>query len=369
MTMMQANRTRLPAVVETKSERPIYTVEDVGKMAQQVAASQMFGLNQAQAFVLMMLCQSEGIDPIQAVRRYHIIQGRPAMRADAMLAEMLDRGWQVTWQSKSNDHDTAFATFQHTSKCPKAQDVGYSIDEAKRAGLIKDGSGWVKHPAAMLRARVISTAVRMLDPGIIVGIYTPEEAEEDVQTEVRQTRAEVLEQRLEAMAKAPSKTVEVRELVQDGEGKVTAVVSPDPATNVPPPTPIPNDPPKPPEAIGSPAWSEFIDHAVIAANSLVEADCQAEGVKPFKAVTREQVGNHLCNEEIESGRLKEETICAGGKIGGKRMNARVRGVMEEIWKEDSAGFQRRVNEYIGSMIDEACRRVVTLGMAQDTPPE
>ena len=103
--MHPANKTRLPAVIEAPS-REVYTMEDLGKMAQHVAASGMFGLNQSQAFTLMLLCESEGLHPIQAVRRYHIIQGRPTMRADAMLAEMLARGWIVVWADESLDGDT-----------------------------------------------------------------------------------------------------------------------------------------------------------------------------------------------------------------------------------------------------------------------
>ncbi|MCX7689084.1 MAG: hypothetical protein N2045_14060, partial [Fimbriimonadales bacterium] len=50
------------------------------------------------------------------------------------------------------------------------------MEDAKRAGLIgKAGGNWEKYPRAMLRARVVSEGVRTVFPGVIVGLYTPEE--------------------------------------------------------------------------------------------------------------------------------------------------------------------------------------------------
>jgi hypothetical protein len=66
---------------------PLYTVGDVATMARAVADSGLFGMDQAQAMTLMLLAQSEGVDPIQALRRYQVLRGRPGVAADAMLAD------------------------------------------------------------------------------------------------------------------------------------------------------------------------------------------------------------------------------------------------------------------------------------------
>ncbi len=55
------------------------------QMAESVAALISCDVRQGRAMAIQMLC--EGLNPMQLQRRYHWIQGRPSMRADAMRAE------------------------------------------------------------------------------------------------------------------------------------------------------------------------------------------------------------------------------------------------------------------------------------------
>jgi len=139
-----------------------------------VAKSRLFGLDEAQAFTLMLLAQSEGIHPIKAVQRYHVIQGRPAMKADAMLADFQRAGGTVEWLTESDDKEKCEALFKHPKHAPQGQTIRFGLNDAKTAKL--DGKDiWKQYPAAMMRARVISIGIRMLLPGIVAGLYTPEE--------------------------------------------------------------------------------------------------------------------------------------------------------------------------------------------------
>jgi hypothetical protein len=148
---------------------------EMHEMAKLVAASGFFGqMRPEQAVVLMLTAQAEGLHPVDAMRRYHIIQGRPAMRSDAMLAEFQRRGGRVVWHERSDS--VVSATFSHPSggEVP----VKWTLEDAKRAGLLgKQGGNWGNYPRQMLSARVISEGVRTCLPGVVVGIYTPEEAE------------------------------------------------------------------------------------------------------------------------------------------------------------------------------------------------
>ena len=51
----------------------------------------------------------------------------------------------------------------------------FTIEDAKRAGLIKPDSAWLKYPRAMLFSRAISQGARLFCPDAIGGIYTNEE--------------------------------------------------------------------------------------------------------------------------------------------------------------------------------------------------
>ncbi len=149
-----------------------YAVGEIAEMAKSVSRSRLFGLDESQAFTLMMLAESKGLHPIQAVERYHVIKRRPSMKADAMLAEFQRHGGVVEWITY--DTTKCEAIFEAPNvKTPTK--VSWTIDDARKAGLVDKDGMYVKYPRQMLRARVISEGVRMTMPGIILGIYTPEE--------------------------------------------------------------------------------------------------------------------------------------------------------------------------------------------------
>lgn len=150
-----------------------FAVADVQMMAKAAAASGLFGAIKTPeaAFTLMLLAQAEGLHPIQALRRFDIIEGKPAMKADAMLAEFQARGGRVLW--KRNDAEGCEGVFTAPgSEGPVP--VSWTIADAQRAGLAGK-QNWTKYPRQMLRARCISEGIRMTMPGVIVGLYTPEE--------------------------------------------------------------------------------------------------------------------------------------------------------------------------------------------------
>jgi len=150
-----------------------FGIVEVEKIADYVVKSGLFGITRKeQAVALMLLSQAEGLHPMKAIQEYHIIQGRPAMRADAMLARFQQVGGRVEWHELTDTK--ARATFSHPQG--GSVTIEWTIQMAKNAGLFdKAGSNWKRYPRAMLRARTISEGIRTVYPGVIAGIYTPEE--------------------------------------------------------------------------------------------------------------------------------------------------------------------------------------------------
>lgn len=144
---------------------------DMERMATVIAQSGLFGVkNPVQALALMLVAQSEGLHPATAARDYHVIQGRPALKTDAMLARFQAAGGRVQWHDYSDA--VVSATFSHPSG--GSVKIEWTIDRAKTAGLTgKDV--WKQYPRAMLRARVISEGIRTVYPGVLSGMYAPEE--------------------------------------------------------------------------------------------------------------------------------------------------------------------------------------------------
>ncbi len=143
----------------------------IERMARYVARSGLFGVrDEAQAVALLLLARAEGLHPMQAVREYHIIDGRPALRADAMLARFQAAGGRVRWIERTDR--AAEAEFEHPAGGRVR--VRWTLEDAARAGLAQRKT-WKQYPRQMLTARVISEGVRTVYPAVAVGVYTPEE--------------------------------------------------------------------------------------------------------------------------------------------------------------------------------------------------
>ena len=189
---------------------PITAIE---KMGEWIASSGMLGCTKVeQGKLIAWQCAAERKTPFDFKREYHIIGGSLSMRSDAMLAGYRARGGKVLWKQSDSKAAIALWTFDGNS-C----EISFTTEDAKLAGLLpaKPGSGWAKDPSAMLRARCISKAIRMLAPEVVAGVYTPEENEDfaPAPTEV---------------SVAPTKsfdiTAKLEELFEEREADVNAIL-------------------------------------------------------------------------------------------------------------------------------------------------
>lgn len=149
-------------------------VDQIERMALAVAKSGLFGVKTPdQAMALMLVAQAEGMHPAIAARDYHVINGRPTLRADAMLARFQQAGGKVEWGEYTDRK--VVGTFSH----PQGGSVRieWTTDMAASAGLTRNPT-WKSYPRQMLRARCISEGIRTIYPGVAIGTYTPEEAED-----------------------------------------------------------------------------------------------------------------------------------------------------------------------------------------------
>jgi len=152
----------------------IVPLADIQKMAEVAATSKMFGFkNPQEAMAIMLLCQAENLHPAIAMRDFHVIQGRPALKADAMLARFQQAGGKVEWKVYTDAEVTG--VFSHPQG--GSLEVTWTLSQAKSIGIAgKDN--WKNYPRAMLRARCLSEGIRAVYPGCVVGVYTPEEVQD-----------------------------------------------------------------------------------------------------------------------------------------------------------------------------------------------
>jgi hypothetical protein len=147
---------------------------EVKEMSQVVVKSGLFGVKTPeQALALMMLAQAEGLHPMVAARDYHIIDGKPSLKADTKLGRFVRDGGNVEWI----DYSEKVVSGKFTHPKTGAITVTWTIEQAQRAGLISKDN-WRKYPRAMLRARVIGEGVTTMAPWVAAGIVTKEEADD-----------------------------------------------------------------------------------------------------------------------------------------------------------------------------------------------
>jgi len=173
-------------------------IGDIQTMAEVAAKSKMFGFkNTEEAMAIMLLCQAENLHPAIALRDFHVIQGRPALKADAMLARFQQAGGSVNWKVYEDEQVTG--VFSHPQG--GSLEVTWTLAKAKLIG-IANKDNWRNYSRAMLRARCVSEGIRSVYPGCVVGVYTPEEVQDftpprDITPPVPQAPVEVIQEVIE----------------------------------------------------------------------------------------------------------------------------------------------------------------------------
>jgi hypothetical protein len=164
-------------------------IDQISLMAKAIAESKLFGIQTpAQALALGLLCQAEGRHPAEAARDYHIINGKPSLKSEAMLARFQQAGGKVDWHEYT--HESVSGTFSHPQG--GSLKVSWTMQDATRAGLTGNPT-WKKFPRQMLKARCISEAVRGIFPGVLSGLYAPEEVSDIPVQVVAETTSEPIQ--------------------------------------------------------------------------------------------------------------------------------------------------------------------------------
>lgn len=114
-----------------------------------------------------------GLPPLTAFAHIHVIEGKPTMSAELMLAQLYKHipGFIANFTETSNSACIIKA------KRPNGEWAEFAFTEAdaQSAGLLMKPV-WKQYRKAMLRARCISAMARVMGPDALMGVsYTPEE--------------------------------------------------------------------------------------------------------------------------------------------------------------------------------------------------
>lgn len=114
-----------------------------------------------------------GLGPMQAIQNIAVINGRPALWGDAVIA--LVRASQLCESIvESDDGTTATCTVKRRGEPPVSR--SFSVDDARQAGLHGKQGPWTQYPKRMRQMRARAFALRDVFPDVLRGLPVAEEA-------------------------------------------------------------------------------------------------------------------------------------------------------------------------------------------------
>lgn len=124
---------------------------------------------------VVMAGQELGMRPMEALRSFHVIEGRPQLSAQTLLAMCRAHPNCKVFRVdiKQCTRERGVCLVQHAT-WPEPEEWDYTIDEAQDANLTGKGV-WKKHARDMLINRCISRVAHFVFPEVGRGIYTPED--------------------------------------------------------------------------------------------------------------------------------------------------------------------------------------------------
>lgn len=156
---------------------------DVFQMISSVAptlhAARLFGSKSPeQAMAIMIKGHELGFSLTASFENIHVIEDKPTLSPKGALA-LIYNSPECAGVSIKDETDPQGAPLACSVTMQRRNGLSYSVrftmDDAKRAGLIKEKSGWEKYPGNMLRWRAIGYAADVVFPDVIGGTKRADE--------------------------------------------------------------------------------------------------------------------------------------------------------------------------------------------------
>lgn len=127
----------------------------------------------ADVMVQILAGQELGLSPMASIRGVHIVQGKPLLSADTMVALVLGSGLCEYFSVvEETDNKVTYETKRHGS--PHPQKVTWTDEDTKLAGLAAKDN-WRTHKRQMRRARCKAMLARDVYPDVLAGCYDAHE--------------------------------------------------------------------------------------------------------------------------------------------------------------------------------------------------
>ena len=154
------------ALIPSNEELNVYQI--MAKTASQSKLFEKIG-GEYGLLAIMLMARELGMPPLQAVMGgMNIIQGKVEISPRLMNTMIRKAGHKLEILECSETSCKIKGT-RHDTK--EEYTCGFTIDEAKKAGLVRSGGGWEKYASDMLFARCLSRLARRLFADVISSAY------------------------------------------------------------------------------------------------------------------------------------------------------------------------------------------------------
>ena len=280
--------------VRPQQQAGIVTFQEMVKAAEYIAKSGLFGVKTVdQAMALGMIADSEGRKFASAARDYHIIQGRPALKADSILSRFQQAGGSVQWKEYTKKKCSAVFSHQQGGSLlvewtlEMAGKVKTFDRQTGKETSLLDKDNWKNYPRAQLKARCISEGVRAVYAPAIAGFYTPEEVidfdehmpEKEITAQVTTSAPSPIDTAKQKVKAAAPKKATAPAAAEAPKPAPAAPATPTPAAPTTPPTPAPAADPN--------AWKAKLCGAFLSKHGLTQKQLEAWRQKDLDAWVQE----------------------------------------------------------------------------------
>lgn len=210
-------------LVTTRKSLQPQTMDEAMRFAEVISKSAMvpkeYQGKPANTLVAVQWGMELGLAPMQALQNIAVINGKPSVYGDALLAmvraDSRCRGVQEYVEGKGDDM-TAVCIIKraHGDDIEEIKRT-FSVGQAKQARLWGKPGPWQQYPERMLQHRARGNAIRDGFPDVIKGLVTVEEAQDMEPRDVTPTQTPVQAPKLEDLAKTAPKQVEAVEVVPE----------------------------------------------------------------------------------------------------------------------------------------------------------
>ena len=164
--------------------------------------------NPSNCIIAMQWGMEIGLQPLQAMQSIAVINGRPSIWGDAMLALVRGSGVLEEISETLEEGDTvAVCTVKRRGEKPATR--RFSLDDAKKAGLTGKQGPWSQYPKRMLQLRARAFALRDVFPDVLRGVLVAEEVQ-DMPPEKHMGSADEVQPEAPKLAKIASRADKAR---------------------------------------------------------------------------------------------------------------------------------------------------------------